>query len=94
MSAFRGASHLSVNHLDFNRENNHLSNLEYITAKENTRHAVLAGRHPSAKRKLNSEQVREIRSSDEPPRELAKRYGIHATNVYSIRARRAYADVE
>lgn len=94
LRAFRGDSTLSVNHKDFDRGNNNLSNLEYITAKENTRHAVLAGRHPTAKRKLTHEQIREIRSSDECPKVLGHRYGISYTSIYGIRSRKAYTDVE
>ncbi|CAE7352313.1 yosQ [Symbiodinium natans] len=32
---------LQVNHKDMNRGNNHVSNLEYVTASENVKHAVL-----------------------------------------------------
>jgi hypothetical protein len=38
MEAFYGASPLQVNHLDGNKENNALTNLEYCTNSENTRH--------------------------------------------------------
>lgn len=33
-----------VNHKDFNRANNCISNLEYVTPKENMYHAIVAGR--------------------------------------------------
>jgi len=39
MASFKGPSQLEVNHLDGNKENNSLSNLEYATALENSRHA-------------------------------------------------------
>lgn len=38
MYAFVGYSDLSVNHIDGNKENNNLSNLEYATAKEQAIH--------------------------------------------------------
>ena len=34
-----------VNHKDFNRCNNHFTNLEWVTAKENSKHKCAAGRH-------------------------------------------------
>jgi hypothetical protein len=41
MSAFRGGSALQVNHIDHNKANNSLSNLEYVTARANVTHSYL-----------------------------------------------------
>lgn len=38
-NAFLGESNLQVDHLDGNKQNNNLSNLEYVTPKENTNRA-------------------------------------------------------
>lgn len=37
--AFLGKSELHVNHKDENKANNHISNLEYVTVRENCNHA-------------------------------------------------------
>ena len=37
MELFKGPSDLTVDHIDGNKENNNLSNLEYVTQAENTR---------------------------------------------------------
>lgn len=54
-----------VNHKDGNRLNNHVSNLEWCTAKQNIRHSVISGRHVQGekcgKSVLKSHQVIEIR---------------------------------
>lgn len=94
LMTFRGASKLHVNHIDFDRSNNCLSNLEYTTAKENTRHAIKAGRHPSKNRRLSANQVREIRESKEMPKILSGKYKIPPSAIYKIRKREIYSDVE
>jgi hypothetical protein len=35
-----------VNHIDFNRHNNSVTNLEWVTRAENTNHSIGRGRHP------------------------------------------------
>lgn len=52
--AFLGESNLQIDHIDGNKQNNNLSNLEYVTPKENTNRAWNIG---LAK---NSEHQREI----------------------------------
>ena len=41
MEVYKGASKLSVDHLDGDRSNNSIYNLEYVTAVENTRRSSL-----------------------------------------------------
>lgn len=59
---FEGAE---VNHIDGNKKNNRVSNLEYVTKLENIEHAVQTGLvkrgEESTGHKLTEEKVREIR---------------------------------
>ena len=58
-----------INHIDGNGYNNKLSNLEWVTAKENTIHAYKTGLSPiqirpgmkAGHRKIDEKQVKEIR---------------------------------
>lgn len=42
--------HPMINHIDSNRRNNHVSNLEWCTAKHNAQHTIRAGRFNSGNR--------------------------------------------
>lgn len=85
-----------VNHRDSNRTNNHISNLEWCTHSENSRHANRRGRqknvfgkgaeHPGAV--LTEVDVRGIkrnyRAGGVTQRQLAKRYGTSQQQVQKI----------
>lgn len=49
-----------VNHIDSNRKNNIVSNLEWVTHKQNTQWALQTGRFDNMK-KLNSQRMKENR---------------------------------
>lgn len=50
---------LVINHIDYNKRNNHVSNLEYVTHKENIHHSAKCARHSGV---LTMEEVQAIRS--------------------------------
>ena len=81
-----------VNHIDGNPHNNHVSNLEWITALENTRHAHRIGLANSridhnGNAKLTSSDVIEIRERHKQgltARILSEEYGVSTTQIYRI----------
>lgn len=93
MLAFVGPSELTVNHIDGNPSNNHLSNLEYVTIGQNLKHAYETGlkgvgeNHPCAK--LSTKQVREIYHMEGSSRKIAAKYGISQTTVLGIKNRKS-----
>lgn len=73
-----------VNHIDSNRSNNHISNLEWVTNRENFEHAVNFG---SMERKLSQEDLDYIRENYKfGSREfgavaLGKKFGMNNTTI-------------
>lgn len=49
-----------VNHVDFDRENNCVSNLEWVTNQENTQYSVCNRKLPGQRKKEITRQAKEI----------------------------------
>lgn len=83
-----------VNHIDGNKRNNHVLNLEWCTQQQNIIHAHKTGLTPSrkgsknGKAKLTEQQVQEIRSKAKPLiytyKMLAKEYGVSKSTINAI----------
>lgn len=87
-----------VNHIDGNKENNALSNLEWSSGSDNERHAhrtgLKSGRgSANSNAKLTAEQVAEIRESRDTPVELAFRFGVGVSTIVNIRNRKTWKHV-
>lgn len=84
---------LQVNHIDGNKKNNNIENLEWVTGSENIRHSYKIGTHvgrPGIKHhnvKLTEIQVLEIIKLVEknvPRKTIAKKYNIHKNHIYRL----------
>jgi len=78
-------SNLDVNHIDGNKGNNHLNNLQWVTKSENTRHAHLTGLF---KNRLTIDQVKEIKHLINQGAitftEIANLFGVKHVTVWKI----------
>jgi len=91
-----------VNHIDGNKLNNSLDNLEWCTYYENNRHALDTGLRPTTKGtqtwtcKLKEEDVLEIRrlyESGIKRRFLAKQFLVSRDNISSIVSRESWKHI-
>ncbi len=93
-----------VNHIDGTKINNYIGNLEYITHKENIRHAHKMGLLHNNKGEGNGNskfsdkdivRIRKIyKESKIPQRKLAKRYGVCRQTISYIVANKTWSHVK
>lgn len=76
MSAFHGDSNLEVNHIDGNKDNNCIKNLEYVTKQENMNHAVASGLIPRKVTDKDIDAMKNLKAFGWSNRSIAKRLGI------------------
>lgn len=80
-----------INHLDGNKKNNKISNLEVCNSSENAIHAILNGFRPRVKLTLND--VIEIRKSNLDHKTLAKNYNVTLSNIKCVINRKSWKNV-
>ena len=89
---------MQINHIDGKKLNNHILNLEVVTASENCIHAYKIGLKDSkgekhSQSKLTEKEVIEIRKSSELGITLAKKYGVTKATISLVKNRRLWKHV-
>ena len=82
-----------VNHLDGDKSNNCVSNLEWVTAKENSQHASVVLHALDFNQTLSPDDVIEIRSDNRTYREIAAEYGLSSAAIQAIKSGKTYKRV-
>ena len=89
---------LQVNHIDGNKKNNNLTNLEWTTSEENIRHAIDNNLRATINgaSKLTPEQVIEIyrrATNGERNIDLGKEFNIHHDQVGRIKNKKSWKEI-
>jgi hypothetical protein len=84
-----------VNHINGNKHDNRVENLEWVTKSENQKHAIMSGlRHTRGEKnsqcKLSEEKVIKIYNSNKRTSELSKEYNISQPTICDIRKGRSW----
>jgi len=79
-----------VNHIDGDKSNNSLSNLEWVTKEENMAHASDVLGVMDFNQRFTETQVIAIRSDKRSDSEVAREFGVSASTINAIRVGKTY----
>ena len=79
-----------VNHIDGDKSNNVVENLEWVTRDDNRRHAIEVLDAYGFNRSLTKEQILSIRLDGRPHHVIADDYGLEQTTISAIKRGKTY----
>lgn len=101
MSSFIENSDLHVNHINGNKHDNSLNNLEYCTIQENNSHAtksnlVAYGSRVSGSKLTDKDilEIRHLKDGGFSIKSIASKFNVHEQNIYQIIQGKTWARVK
>lgn len=91
-----------INHIDGNKANNHISNLEYCTKSQNSKHAFKIGLRQTLKGSKSKTaklieadipKIRERLNAGDSQKEIAKDYGVNNRTISAIKIGKIWAHI-
>lgn len=85
-----------VNHINGNKHDNRVENLEWVSESENIRHSFVSlGKRPaSPNKKLTDNQVRQIRAMSGAQKDIAKQFGVSRSAIQLIKSGKTYKEIQ
>ncbi|EJV41800.1 HNH endonuclease [Bacillus toyonensis] len=83
----------NVNHIDNNKHNNNVRNLEWVTQKENVRHSIDNGNKRGLRSDLVLKIYLDIHFNCMKIKDVANKYKVSERNVISIRDKKSHQDI-
>lgn len=100
MESFVGASDLSVDHIDCQKRNNNLSNLQYVTISENTKLSFKRGTAAVGSKKNQSKikesdvlEIRRMLENGSSLKQISEKYSISLSTISFIKNRKTWNHV-
>lgn len=87
-------SYPDVNHIDGNKQNNHVENLEWVTPQMNNDHAIENGLIDTNLRQQDVREIKYLLLKEVNQKLIAKLYNVSSSSISSIKHRKTWVRIK